>query len=97
MTEVSIYKPAKTAMQSGRGNTRKWVIEFEPGANFTEPLMGWIGSTDTQGQVQLRFGSKQEAITFADKNGLAYRLQEPKPRRIRPKSYAENFSFRRRF
>jgi len=47
--------------------------------------------------VQLRFGSKEEAIAFADKNGLAYRLQEPKPRRIRPKSYAENFSFRRRF
>lgn len=97
MTEVCIYKPAKTAMQSGYSNTRRWVLEFEPGApKVTDPLMGWIGSEDTLGQVQLRFGSKEEAIAFANKHGLNYRVQEPRMRRIRPKSYAENFSFRRR-
>jgi hypothetical protein len=96
MTEVCIYKPAKTAMQSGDSNTRRWVLEFEPGApKVTDPLMGWIGSADTLGQVQLRFGSKEEAIAFANKHGLNYRVQEPRSRRIRPKSYAENFSFRR--
>jgi len=97
MIEVCIYKPAKTAMQSGHGNTRDWVLEFEPGApKVTDPLMGWIGSADTRGQVKLRFGSKEEAIAFANKHGLAYRVQEPRTRRIRPKSYADNFSFRRR-
>ena len=97
MTEVRIYKPSKTAMQSGYANTRRWVLEFEPGApKITDPLMGWIGSADTRGQVRLRFGSKEEAIAFANKHGLNYRVQEPRSRRIRPKSYADNFSFRRR-
>jgi len=97
MIEVCIYKPAKTAMQSGHGNTRDWVLEFEPGApKVTDPLMGWIGSADTRGQVRLRFGGKEEAVAFANKHGLAYRVQEPRTRRIRPKSYADNFSFRRR-
>ncbi len=97
MTEVCIYKPTKTAMQSGHGNTRDWVLEFEPGApKVTDPLMGWIGSADTRGQVRLRFGSKEEAIAFAIKHGLDYGVQEPRTRRIRPKSYADNFSFRRR-
>ena len=96
MTEALIYKPTKTAMQSGLENTRHWVLEFEPGAaKETDPLMGWIGSADTRGQVRLRFDSKEEAVAFAKKNGLSHRVQEPKSRRIRPKSYAENFSFHR--
>jgi hypothetical protein len=96
MTEVCIFKPTKTAMQSGRGNTEDWLLEFEPGVKITDPLMGWVGSADTRGQLRLRFGTRDEAVAFAKKHGLSYRVQEPKPRRIRPKSYAENFSFRRR-
>ncbi|MFQ5766349.1 MAG: ETC complex I subunit [Rhodospirillales bacterium] len=96
MTDVRIFKPTKTAMQSGLDNTRSWVLEFEPGSRKeTDPLMGWIGSADTRGQVRLRFDSKEEAIAFAKKNGFDVRLQDPKPRRVRPKSYAENFRYRR--
>ena len=98
MTEVRIYKPAKTAMQSGRGNTRNWVLEYEPGsAKETDPLMGWAGSADTRSQVRLRFASKEEAVAFAKKNGMDFRVQEPKPRPIRPKSYSENFAYKRPF
>ena len=98
MADVRIYKPTKTAMQSGRRNTRSWVLEYEPGAaKETDPLMGWVGSADTKGQVRLKFQSKEEAVSFAQKNGLTYQLREPKPRRIRPKSYAENFGFHRPF
>ncbi len=87
-----IYRPARTAMQSGAGNTRDWVLEFEPAAPETiDPLMGWTGSTDTQAQVQLRFATKDEAVAFAEKRGLAYRVFEPKEARSRPKSYAANF------
>ncbi len=87
-----IYRPARTAMQSGAGNTRDWVLEFEPAAPETiDPLMGWTGSTDTQAQVQLRFATKDEAVAYADKRGLAYRVFEPKEARVRPKSYADNF------
>jgi hypothetical protein len=96
MPEVRIYQPAKTAMQSGRGNTHYWVLEYEPSApKAPDPLMGWIGSPDTNGQIHLRFATKEEAIAFAKKNGLPYRVFEPRERHIRPKSYAENFSFTR--
>ena len=94
--DVRIYRPAKTAMQSGLGNTRKWVLEFEPGApQVIDPLMGWTSSADTKGQVRLKFASKTEAIAFADKHGLAYRVFEPKKPELRPKSYADNFRYDR--
>ena len=98
MTDVRIYKPSKTAMQSGRRNVLSWVLEFEPGeAKQTDPLMGWIGSGDTRAQVQLKFDSKEEAVAFAKKNGLSARVQNPKKRRIKPKNYSDNFSFQRSF
>ncbi len=66
MTKVRIYKPAKSAMQSGEANTEFWVLEFEPEARrMPDPLMGWAGSGDTRAQVELTFESKDEAIAFA--------------------------------
>ncbi len=92
MTEARIYRPAQNAMQSGRANTRKWVLEFDPGAaKIIDPLMGWTGSADTLEQVHMTFDSKDMAVAFAKKNGLAFRVEEPKTRRIRPKNYADNF------
>lgn len=96
MTTVTIYRPSKTAMQSGRSNTKMWVLEFDTGpTRFVEPLMGWVGSDDTTRQVRLRFSTKEEAVAYAEHNGFQYRVQEPKTRRIKPKSYAENFAFNR--
>ena len=96
MTDVRIYLPAKTAMQSGRANSRKWALEFEPrAAKQIDPLMGWTGSADTRAQVRLKFDSKDEAVAFAEKNGLSFHVQEPNDQRIRPKNYAENFAFAR--
>ena len=92
---VRIYRPAKTAMQSGRGNTRKWVLEFPPGARRPEPLMGWTSSADTRGQVRLRFDTKEDAIAHAETHGLMYRVVEPQERTIRRKAYADNFAFDR--
>lgn len=97
MADVRIYKPAKTAMQSGRRNTNDWVLEFEPGSRKeTDTLMGWVGSRDTKGQVRMRFESKEDAITFAQKNGLSFQVFEPKKRRIKPKAYSDNFAFGRK-
>ncbi|MFQ5784702.1 MAG: ETC complex I subunit [Alphaproteobacteria bacterium] len=94
--EARIYRPAKTAMQSGWANARKWLLEFEPEApETTEPLMGWTSRADTTGQVRLGFPSKEEAIAFARRHGLAYRVFEPRDHRIRPKSYADNFRYDR--
>ena len=92
MTEARIYRPAKTAMQSGQANTRKWVLEFEPAAaKIIDPLMGWTGSADTREQVHMTFDSRDEAVACARKNGFTFRVEEPKAPRIRLKHYAENF------
>lgn len=97
MPDVRIYQPAKTAMQSGRANVKKWVLEFEPGSRKeTDTLMGWVGSSDTNGQVRMRFSSKEDAMAFAKKNGLSFQVFDPKKRRIKPKAYADNFAFGRK-
>ena len=91
-----VYKPAKTAMQSGRAKTHAWVLEFEPGAaKRPDALMGWAGSTDTSGQVQLRFATQEEALAYARHHGIAVELGVPQASRIRPKAYADNFKYDR--
>jgi hypothetical protein len=91
-----IYKPAKTAMQSGEARTKDWVLEFEPETpREIDPLMGWTGSRDMKAQIHLQFDSKDEAIAYATRNGIAYTVLEPKPRKAIRKSYAENFKFGR--
>ncbi len=93
LPDVRIYQPAKTAMQSGRAKTRYWLLEFEPGAaKQRDRLMGWCGSRDMLDEVRLKFPTAEDAIAFAEKNGLDYRVQAPRAHRTRPKSYADNFS-----
>ncbi len=91
MADVRIFRPARNAMQSGRKQTRQWVLEYEPQSpKFIDPLMGWTGSLDTRDQVRLQFATKEAAIAFADRHGLSYRLQEPEVAApVRPVSYAE--------
>jgi hypothetical protein len=92
-----IYQPPKTAMQSGRAGTDHWALEFEPAsARRPDPLMGWIGSADTQTQVRLTFETREEAVSFAEKNGIEYELELPQVRRVKPKAYADNFRYGRR-
>ncbi len=87
-----IFKPAKTAMQSGMGRTKTWVLEFEPEApREIDPLMGWTGSRDMRSQLRLTFDTKEEAIAYARRKGLAFRVIEPKVRRRMHKSYSDNF------
>jgi hypothetical protein len=93
---VRIYKPAKTAMQSGTAQTDDWVLEHAATApREIDPLMGWTGSTETQTQVKLTFPSKDAAIAYAERMGLAYTISEPAPRAHIRKSYADNFKFGR--
>ena len=91
-----IYVPPRNAMQSGRGRTQDWVLEFAPGEKqCVDPLMGWSGSGDTPGQVRLRFATREEAVAYAEANALRYEIEEPKPVRIKAKVYADNFRFGR--
>ena len=93
-----IYQPTKTAMQSGRAKSHSWLLEFEPSeARRADSLMGWISSGDTRSQVKLVFSSKAEAIAYAEREGINYHVVEPKRRKIKAKSYADNFSYQFRF
>ena len=93
--QVRIYKPAKTAMQSGEGNTKEWVLEAEPSPKVLDPLMGWTGSRDTMQQVRLQFATVEEAKAYAEKKGWHYTVEMPRPRHVRPKAYADNFAYTR--
>ena len=91
-----IFRPTKTAMQSGRAKTHDWVLEFAPNsAQSADPLMGWAGSGDTQRQLHLRFATEDEAVAYCKKRGLDCDIEEPQESRLRPKSYADNFRYDR--
>ena len=88
-----IFRPARGATQSGYARTKSWILEFERSiARQIEPMMGWTSSNETATQVKIPFDTKEEAIAFAEKNGLAYRVDEPKPDpERRGLSYSDNF------
>jgi hypothetical protein len=91
-----IFKPARSAMQQGRAATREWVLEFERDRpRSLEPLMGWTSSDDTRTQVRMCFATLEEAIAYATRKGIPFRIEEPRQTEIKPKSYAENFKFGR--
>jgi ETC complex I subunit conserved region len=92
-----IYKPSKTAMQSGFADTKNWVLDFEPETpRKVEPLMGWTSSGDMRQQLRLRFDSKEEAVAYCERRGIPYQVTESVPPKRRIMSYADNFSFKRR-
>jgi hypothetical protein len=92
-----IYKPAKTAMQSGSAKTKDWVLDYEPEEpRVVESLMGWTSSGDMKSQLRLSFASKDEAIAYCERQGIPYQVHEPKQPARRGLSYADNFAFTRR-
>jgi len=87
-----IYQPAKSATQSGVANTRRWVLEYEPEQpREIEPLMGWTSSGDMKSQIRLYFDTKEEALAYANRNGVAARVSEPASVSRRTMSYSDNF------
>ena len=92
-----IYKPAKTAMQSGTARTKEWVLDYEPEEpRVVEPLMGWTSSGDMKQQLRLFFDSKDEAVAYCERHGIPYQVFEAKELARRPMAYADNFAFTRR-
>jgi ETC complex I subunit-like protein len=92
-----IYKPAKTAMQSGTAKTREWMLDFEPEQpREIEPLMGWTSSGDMRQQVRLQFDTVEEATAYCERHGIAYQVSHSKPSARRTISYSDNFAFKRR-
>ena len=91
MKKAKIYKPTRTAMQSGDRNTKNWLLEFDTLNTGINPLMGWETSNDTMSEVKLEFSTKEQAINFAKKNNIIYYIVEPQERKIIKKSYSDNF------
>ena len=96
MAEARIYRPSKTAMQSGKAKCRQWVLEFCPNnIQFIEPIMGWRGSNDTLHQLRLTFRSLEAARTYAERMNLIVQIDPSHPASILPKQYADNFRYDR--
>ncbi|GAB4356990.1 MAG: ETC complex I subunit [Oricola sp.] len=92
-----IYSPSKTAMQSGKAKTGIWILEFDrASARTIDPLMGYTSSADPLAQVKLKFATRDEAVAYAEKHGIAYRIDEPKQPKRRAISYSDNFRFDRK-
>ena len=90
--KAKIYKPSKTAMQSGRSKFKKWVLKFNNNRNQKkDSLMGWNGGSNTISQVELKFATKEDAIKYAKRNDIEYVVLESSERKAITKSYADNF------
>jgi len=91
-----IFKPSKASNQSGMARTKSWLLVFEQDKpREIEPLMGWTASGDTRQQVTLSFDTKEEAIAFAEREGISYRVEQPHEVKRRTMSYSDNFKFNR--
>ena len=91
MKKAKIYRPSKTAMQSGKRNSKKCLLKFDTLDTQINPLMGWESSRDTMSEVKLEFTSKEEAINYVKKNNIDYYVVEPENPKIIKKSYSDNF------
>ena len=91
MKKAKIYKPTRTAMQSGTRNTKNWLLEFDTLNTGVNPLMGWVSSKDTMSEIKLEFLTKEQAVNYAKKNNIEYYIVEPQKRKIIKKSYTDNF------
>ncbi len=92
MRKAKIYKPTKTAMQSGTRNTKNWILEYESLNTGISPLMGWDTTKDTLSEIKLEFSTRDQAINFAKKNNISYYVINPQNRKFIKKSYTDNFT-----
>ncbi|HCL65683.1 MAG: ETC complex I subunit [Rhizobium sp.] len=93
---AKIYRPAKTAMQSGKAKTNIWLLEFDQAAPRTiDPVMGYTSSVDTRQQLKLTFETLEQAEAYAQRNGIDYRVILPKEANRQVVSYTDNFKYSR--
>lgn len=90
---VRIYKPAKTAMQSGIRQTKLWKIDFDVIEKWENPMMGWTTSADPLQAMQIKFESKEDAMAYCSRQGWQYVVDEPNETLLKKKSYADNFVY----
>jgi hypothetical protein len=93
---AKIYRPAKTAMQSGKAKTRLWVLEFDQEQpRSIDPILGYTSSGDMKQQVKLTFDTQEQAEAYAQREGIEYRVIVPHEQARQSVSYTDNFRFNR--
>jgi hypothetical protein len=71
-----IYWPTRSAMTSGKANTRHWKLRFDRRTPpFIEPLMGWTGGDDPLTQVELTFPTREAGVAYAERQDLTFIVQ----------------------
>lgn len=91
-----IYKPARNAMQSGDAASESWLLEYEPESRPTaDPLMGYTSSADMRRQIRLAFATRDEAVQYAERRGIPYRVEEAHEPTVKKLSYSDNFRYGR--
>ena len=92
-----VFRRPKTATQAGQAKAGDWVFEYQPEEReVNDPLMGWWGSSDMRGQVRLLFDTQEQAVAYAEANGVPFDLETPpETKPIKPKAYADNFRYGR--
>ncbi len=80
-TQARIFRRERSVTTSGKARTKQWVLRFEHRTPpFIEPLMGWTGGDDPlANEVELTFRSREEAVGYAERHGLAYRVRNDAP------------------
>jgi hypothetical protein len=92
MKTARIYQRPKNAMQSGRARTDRWILEFEPSEpQRPDPLTGWAGSGDTANQLRLGFPTREDAVAYAEREGIAFHIVAAPERKLKLQAYADNF------
>jgi len=92
MTVARIVEADRKTTQSGKAGTGRWTLEFErQQPQRPDPLTGWNGSGDTRTQVRLSFQTKEDAIAYAEKHGMAYHVVPAAPVSLKIQAYADNF------
>jgi len=92
MTVARISELDRKTTQSGRANAGRWLLEFERKEPLRpDPLTGWNGSGDTKPQVRLTFATREDAIAYADRHGIAYHVVPATPVKLKLQAYADNF------
>ena len=93
---AKIFRPAKTAMQSGKAKTNLWMLEFDQEQpRKIDPIMGYTSSGDMKQQLKLSFETLELAEAYAQRNGIEYRVILPKEANRQVVSYTDNFRYSR--
>ena len=96
MKKVVIFRGTRTPTQSGNFKSKFWYLKFDKLVDYEEDTMtGWKGSAVPENTSKLKFTTLESAISYAENKNYSYRILSNSNKKIRIKSYADNFKYNR--